>query len=103
MAGAAGYCAIKAGMDNFSRAVALEEAEGESGARIVSLAPGIIETQMQVRMRAADPARFPEHATFVGFKESGQLDTPEEAAAKVLRFLVRDDFGRETISDVRSV
>lgn len=102
MAGSAAYCAAKAGMDNLSRAMALDEAvRGEAGAKIVSLAPGIIDTDMQSDLRAGDPGRFPDHAVFVGFKESGALDSPDQAAAKVLRFLARPDFGTDVLADVR--
>jgi NAD(P)-dependent dehydrogenase (short-subunit alcohol dehydrogenase family) len=101
MAGSASYCAIKAGMDHFSRAVALEEVGRPQGARIVSLAPGIIDTDMQVQLRGADRTQFPEGALFESFKNSGQLDSPASAAAKVLAFLARADFGREPVTDIR--
>jgi len=101
MAGSASYCAAKAGMDHLARAVALEEATQAHGARIVSLAPGVIDTEMQGRLRAADPALFPEHGLFVGLKNEGKLDSPASAAAKLIRFLDRSDFGADPIGDVR--
>lgn len=101
MAGSASYCAAKAGLDHLARAVALEQAAQAHGARIVSLAPGVIDTDMQVQLRSADAAAFPERARFVGLKEGGHLDTPAQAAAKVLRFLDRADFGSNPIGDVR--
>ncbi len=101
MAGSASYCAIKAGMDHFSRAVALEETGRPGGARIVSLAPGIIDTDMQVQLRGADRTRFPAGAQFEAFKTGGQLDSPADAARKVLAFLARPDFGAEPVADVR--
>jgi benzil reductase ((S)-benzoin forming) len=101
MAGSASYCAVKAGMDHFSRAVALEEAGRPHGARIVSLAPGIIDTDMQVQLRSADRSRFPDGAQFEAFKAEGRLDSPADAAAKVLRFLARADFGSNAVADVR--
>ena len=101
MAGSASYCAAKAGMDHLARAIALEEALLPNGARVASLAPGVIDTDMQVQLRAADPARFPERERFVGLQTAGQLDSPAGAAAKVLRLLDRDDFGVNVITDVR--
>jgi len=95
------YCAVKAGMDHFSRSVALDQAATSQPARIVSLAPGVIDTDMQTRLRAAGPERFPDHARFVNLKASGQLDTPAAAAAKVLAFLERADFGEKPVADVR--
>ena len=101
MAGSTAYCAVKAGMDHFSRALALEEAAHPNGAKVVSLAPGVIDTDMQVQLRGADPKRFPERARFAELHAQGLLDSPVQAAAKVLAYLARPDFGHEVIADVR--
>lgn len=101
MAGSASYCAAKAGMDHYSRAVALEQAALPNGARIVSLAPGVIATDMQVQLRGADPALFPNREDFVQLQAKGQLLSPADAAARVLAWLARDDFGGNPVADVR--
>jgi NAD(P)-dependent dehydrogenase (short-subunit alcohol dehydrogenase family) len=101
MAGAALYCAAKAGMDHFSRCVALDEARQTHGARIVSLAPGVIDTDMQTDLRAGDPAQFPDRAGFVQLKETGMLTSPDDAAARLLAYLARPDFGAQTVADIR--
>jgi NAD(P)-dependent dehydrogenase (short-subunit alcohol dehydrogenase family) len=101
MASQAAYCAVKAGMDHFTRCVALEEALRERGARVCSLAPGVIDTDMQVHLRESNPMTFPDLGSFKLLKEHGALSTPEQAAAKVLARLMRDDFGSEPVADVR--
>lgn len=101
MAASAPYCAVKAGLDHFTRALALDEALKPLGARVVSLAPGVIDTDMQVQLRGADPARFPDRERFVQLRAQGQLDSPEGAAAKLLAYLDRPDFGAQPVADVR--
>jgi len=101
MAGQASYCAAKAGIDHFSRALALDEAQRPNGAKVVSLAPGVIDTDMQQHLRSADSTGFPEQANFIGLKEKGQLTSPEDAAARVLGYLNRADFGANPVADVR--
>lgn len=101
MAGSAPYCGAKAGMDNLSRAMALDEQHRTNGARIVSLAPGVIDTEMQGQLRAGDPAGFPDQGNFAALKREGRLDSPEQAAAKVLAYLNRPDFGSTVLADVR--
>ncbi len=101
MAGSASYCAAKAGLDHLARALALEEAARPHGARVVSLAPGVIDTDMQVQLRSADPVLFPEQSKFAGLKSGGHLDTPEQAAARLLGYLDRTDFGAQPVADVR--
>ena len=103
MASSATYCAAKAGLDHLARAVALEEASKAHGARIVSLAPGIIDTDMQVQLRSADAALFPERANFATLKSEGRLDSAASAATKLLTYLDRADFGSNPVGDVRDV
>jgi NAD(P)-dependent dehydrogenase (short-subunit alcohol dehydrogenase family) len=102
MAGSAVYCAAKAGLDHLSRAIALEQAALPNGAKVVSLAPGVIDTDMQLQLRSADPAAFGERARFASLKAEGRLDSAQAAAAKVLAWLDRSDFGAEPIADVRT-
>ncbi|HLO95525.1 MAG TPA: SDR family NAD(P)-dependent oxidoreductase [Burkholderiaceae bacterium] len=105
MAGTAAYCAAKAAMDHLSRAMALDEAhragQGLKAARIVSLAPGVVDTDMQLQLRSATPAAFPEQPRFEALKTDQQLSSPEQTATAVLRYLARADFGEQVIADVR--
>ena len=73
MAGSAAYCAQKAGLDHFARALALEEQARPHGARVASVAPGIIDTDMQKQLRGADPQRF---------RGAGDSSTSSTAAAR---------------------
>lgn len=101
MASQAAYCAAKAGMDHFTRCLALDEAQLPNGAHVCALAPGVIDTDMQVQLRGADAAAFPDRGNFERLKTSGQLSSPAEAARRVLAFLARPDFGSNPIADVR--
>jgi benzil reductase ((S)-benzoin forming) len=101
MASTGPYCAVKAGLDNLARAQVLEEALQPNGAKVCSLAPGVIDTDMQLQLRGADPAAFPDVGAFQQMKSGGKLDAPAAAAAKVLRYLQRADFGSNPVGDVR--
>lgn len=102
MAGSAAYCAIKAGMDHFTRAVALEQATQANGARVESVAPGVIDTDMQQQLRGADAGLFPERALFANLHDQGQLASPAAAAAQLLARLQRPSFGAAPVTDIRS-
>jgi NAD(P)-dependent dehydrogenase (short-subunit alcohol dehydrogenase family) len=101
MASQAGYCAAKAGMDHFTRCLALDESLHANGAKVCSLAPGVIDTDMQVQLRGAAGDAFPDQAKFLQLKAQGQLSSPTQAAEQVLRFLAKPDFGREAVADIR--
>jgi benzil reductase ((S)-benzoin forming) len=95
------YCAAKAGIDHFTRCLALEQAGQTHGARVCALAPGVIDTDMQAQMRGADRTEFPDQGLFIGMKEQGVLASPAQAASRVLAFLQRADFGSNPVADVR--
>lgn len=101
MASSSAYCAAKAGMDHFTRCLALEEALLPQGARVCSLAPGVVDTDMQVQLRSADASRFPDQDAFAALHEKGQLSSPADAAKRLLAYLARPDFGAEPVADVR--
>jgi NAD(P)-dependent dehydrogenase (short-subunit alcohol dehydrogenase family) len=101
MASQAAYCAAKAGMDHFTRCLALDEALKPNGAKVCALAPGVIDTDMQVQLRSADDALFPDRQGFAGLHEGGQLSSPADAAKNVLAVLARSDFGQHPVADVR--
>jgi benzil reductase ((S)-benzoin forming) len=101
MASQAGYCAAKAGMDHFTRCMALDEALKPHGAKVCSLAPGVIDTDMQVQLRGAASGAFPDQAKFAQLKEKGLLSSASQAASQVLAYLARADFGQNPVADVR--
>ncbi|MDH4060443.1 MAG: SDR family NAD(P)-dependent oxidoreductase [Aquincola sp.] len=101
MASQGPYCAVKAGLDHLARAQALEEAQQPNGAKVCSLAPGVVDTDMQIQLRGADPQGFPDRDAFVQMKTSGRLDSPSTAAGKVIAYLTRADFGANPVADVR--
>jgi NAD(P)-dependent dehydrogenase (short-subunit alcohol dehydrogenase family) len=101
MASSAAYCAAKAGMDHFTRCLALEEGLLPHGASVCSLAPGVIDTDMQLQLRSADVALFPHQGGFADLHEKGQLSSPADAARRLVAYLNRPDFGSEPVADVR--
>ncbi|WP_050871520.1 SDR family NAD(P)-dependent oxidoreductase, partial [Bordetella pertussis] len=94
------YCAAKAALDMYSRV--LKQEQGQDGVRVVALAPGIVDTDMQGAIRASDPADFPALERFREFHATGKLSAPADVAARILAYLDRDDFGTTEIDDIRN-
>jgi benzil reductase ((S)-benzoin forming) len=101
MGSQASYSAAKAGMDHYSRCVAIEESLKTNGAKICSLAPGVIDTDMQTQLRHADPNAFPDRDMFLKLQSEGVLLLPQDAAIRLLKYLNRHDFGTNAVADVR--
>ena len=97
-----GYCTTKAGLDHFSRVVALEQEKEKHPVEIVSIAPGIIDTGMQETIRASERKDFPMLDRFIDYKETGALASAEQTAEKLLAFLEQEDFQAVgPIADIR--
>ena len=86
------YCTTKAGLDHFSRVVALEQANAEYPVEIVSIAPGIIDTGMQETIRTSQEEAFPLLERFIDYKEQGLLSSAEHTAEKLISFMEQEDF-----------
>ena len=93
------YCASKAALDMFTRVLNAEQ--GANGVRAVSMAPGVIDTDMQASIRGSDPARVPVQPRFAEMHARGQLTAPDQVAARLAAYLQRDDFGATEIDDIR--
>jgi NAD(P)-dependent dehydrogenase (short-subunit alcohol dehydrogenase family) len=81
-AGWGAYCAGKAAVERLTECVQLEE--GEAGLRAFSVAPGVIDTDMQALIRACPPERFPMVEKFHEMKREGSFNTVEFVAAQLL-------------------
>lgn len=92
------YGATKAALDAHASAAALDAA---TGLRVVSLAPGVIATDMQAEIRAIAPARFPLKPRFVDLARDGDLVDPDEAGVRLVDYLLAPGFGRLPVADLR--
>ena len=94
------YCATKAALDHHARCIV---ADGIPNLRVASIAPGIIDTDMQTSIRDHSEDEFPSLEKFRNLKSSGQLASPGSAAETLIRFLESDEFGRDVCVDVRDL
>ncbi len=76
------YCVAKAGQDMWARCLA-EEGKRD-GITAISIAPGIVNTDMQKEIRSADSDDFPSLSSFVGYYENGDLSDAKDVAKKLL-------------------
>lgn len=92
------YCATKAALDHYTQVLHAEN----HGVRVASLAPGVIDTGMQEKIRGSDANSFPNVERFAQMHEQGQLSSPEAIAEKILRYIAHDDFGATVLDDIRN-
>ena len=94
------YGASKAALDHHARCV---QADAAPRIRISSIAPGVIDTDMQACIRATAAEDFPLLERFLKLKASGQLSSPDEVAAGLIAYCLSDRFGSEAVTDLRQL
>ncbi|HEY8608602.1 MAG TPA: SDR family oxidoreductase [Noviherbaspirillum sp.] len=92
------YCATKAALDHHARAAALDAGHD---LRVCSLAPGVIDTDMQAEIRSTSLDRFPIRERFEALKREGALTSPEDCARRLVDFLLSGKFGEQAVADLR--
>jgi benzil reductase ((S)-benzoin forming) len=97
------YCAAKAGLDMASRVAALEAEARRKPVEIVSLAPGVIDTDMQGIVRGTDEALFMDVERFRHMKAAGELRTPEAVAGEILAAEKAGRLRGDPLADLRSL
>lgn len=94
------YGATKAALDHHARCAA---ADGAEALRICSVAPGVIDTDMQAQLRQTTPERFPLRERFAQLHAGGELTSPETCARRLIDYVLSERFGSDSVVDLRSL
>lgn len=98
----AAYCASKAGLDHWCRTVHLEQQQTGRNIPVFSVAPGIVDTEMQAVIRSSDPKQFSRHADFVALKEGDELIDPRHVATLLTSVLLHPEKEHEPVFTLRN-
>lgn len=91
------YGSTKAAVDYFTQTLAQEQSQ----VRVVALAPGVIDTDMQADIRQSTPDRFPNRERFIQLHQNQQLASASFTAEHIARYLANETFGTKTVDDIR--
>lgn len=103
------YCSSKAGLDMFSRVVDSEQkvrAEHpqdniHKGFKIFSIAPGVVNTEMQTEIRSAKKEDFSRLEDFIGYKVNNELSEPEFVSKKYIHILANLNSIKDVLSSIK--
>ncbi len=96
------YCASKAALDMLAEVAALEARKRNSPLKVFSLAPGVVDTDMQGQIRQSSEKDFSRVQDFVRMKDEGLLAQPAAVADKIMRLLRKPENFLEVQQDVRN-
>jgi NAD(P)-dependent dehydrogenase (short-subunit alcohol dehydrogenase family) len=95
------YGAAKAATDQWVRDVGAEQSR-RGGVRVLAVAPGTVDTDMQARMRATSEHDFPARSKFVDLHREGRLSDPEDVARRIWA-LLDNDLDNGAVVDLRQL
>ena len=84
------YCGGKAAADHWVRTVGAEQARRGGRCRVLSVAPGVVQTDMQKQIRETAERDFPEVERFREMHSEGALRDADEVARELWNLLERD-------------
>ena len=97
------YCASKAAIDMLTRTIGMEQRNLPNPVRIFSLAPGIVDTNMQKTIRGTSKEQFPLRAKFDRLYAENKLSRPDDVAQKIISLLSSNLPSTGEIVDLRNI
>lgn len=92
------YGATKAALDQHAAVIATEQ---HKHIRIASIAPGVVDTDMQQNIRAADAKLFPDVQNFINMKANNKLQGTTDTAQSIATMMAAAEYGQVVKRDVR--
>lgn len=97
------YCASKAALDMLTRTIGMEQRDCPNPVRIFSLAPGIVDSNMQKTIRGTSKEQFPLRNKFDKLHQENKLSKPDEVANKIISLLSSYLPSTGEIADLRNL
>ncbi len=97
------YCASKAGVDMMTKVISKEQKEVPNGVSIVSIYPGVVDTDMQAEARNTPKENFKSVQRFIDFYKHGDLVSPKIVAEQIFHLDISGELKNGRILDVRNV
>lgn len=98
------YCSTKSGLEMFARVIMDEQEQNNSNpVKVFSIAPGVVDTEMQDEIREVNPENFPELDRFIQLKKEGNLEDPTIVARYFVDVIDNPDKYKTHLMDLRNL
>lgn len=77
------YCSSKAAINMLTQTIAVEQAEVKNAVKVLAIAPGVVDTDMQTEIRKSDKSNFKDIERFIALKEDGALNDAETVGKRI--------------------
>ena len=103
IAGWSAYCAAKAALEMATRVAALEAATNDATLSVCSLAPGVVDTDMQGLIRGIDEKNFPDVERFRALKADNALRNAHDVAREIVALIAANKLTNGGNFDIREL
>jgi benzil reductase ((S)-benzoin forming) len=83
----AAYCSSKIALDRFSETLQLEEYEKKATTRVYSVAPGVVDSKIQEKIRQSSQVNFSSLDNFIELHSKGELLDPKIVVNKLVKLI----------------
>lgn len=87
----AAYCSSKIALDRFSETLQLEENEKKAATRVYSVAPGVVDSKMQEKIRQSSHLDFSSLDNFINLHSKGELLDAKIVVNKLVALISKKD------------
>lgn len=95
------YCSSKAALNMYTKTVAKEQEALRTGHQVIAFSPGVMDTEMQKRIRESDDEQFIDVNQFRKYYEKNQLRTTDEVAKVIVNLLRNEEIKNGKIYSIR--
>lgn len=95
------YCASKAALNMLTETFYLEELEKGNKIKVYAVSPGVVDTEMQEKIRSVSELEFSQVHNFRQLKKTNQLFSSREVATRLLH-LLNEPFTGNIFKDLRN-
>jgi NAD(P)-dependent dehydrogenase (short-subunit alcohol dehydrogenase family) len=100
--GISSYCSTKAALEMLIRCLFLEQRDAKEYS-VIALRPGVVDTDMQKKMRASKKENFPKAGVHKKIFEQKKLLAPKQVAHKIYFLLNSDKYWSNPIIDISEI
>jgi len=97
------YVATKSGMEMLFKTIQDEQQDFDHPFKIYSIAPGVVDTEMQDEIREVDHKHFRELDRFIRLKNEGKLSDPQAVGKKFAEIIDHPEKYPEALMDLRDL
>lgn len=81
------YCSTKASINMYTKTVALEQEQLQTGNHVIAFSPGVMDTEMQQKIRSSKEEQFQDVESFRKYKKENKLRDPEIVAEVLVNIM----------------